>query len=148
MAGHRHYICKEKYRLELHWDSIEYRGNGVANLKGAYFSGPALSLAQQIQAPDTISLDLTPQHLIVLDSYYIVKLVWKGVQYKDEGKVHLTGAQFSNRELKSLHKLENDDYIVIDTEKHEEKTHAYHLVYDSQVLRKDREPYKYTKDKQ
>ena len=139
-----YYICREKYRLELHWDSIQFKGDGIANLKGAYFSGPALQIAQQIQAPDTITLDLTPQHWILYDSYYFIKLVWTAVEYQDK-RVLLNNAQFSNSQLKTLHKLEDDDYIVIDTEKHEEKSHPFHLVYESKVLRKDKEPYIYTK---
>lgn len=128
----------------MHWQDIEYHNNELAFLKGAYFSGPALKISKEIGAPDTINLDLTPQHLIVLDSYYIVKLVWTGVEYKDK-VVFLKKAFVSNSELKKLHKLEKDDYLIINTEKHEEKIHPYNLVYESQVIRKDKEPYTYTK---
>ncbi len=139
-----HYLCREKYKLELHWDKIDYLDEESAVLKGAYFSGPALKIAQKVSAPDKIDLDLTPQHIVVLNSYYIVRLTWDEVEYKDT-VVLLKNAVVSNSDLKTLHKLENDDYVVISTEKHEEKIHAYNLVYESQVIRRDKEPYTYTK---
>ena len=139
------YFCSDKYRLELHWDGIEYHDQETAKLKGALFSGPALKIAQKINPEDQIKMDLTPQHLVVLDSYYIVTLEWKGVEYTADGKARLIGAIIRNPELKTLHKLNGQDYIIIDTRKHEEKTHAFHLVYDSEVVRSDSTPYKYTK---
>ncbi len=140
-----HLICKDKYRLELHWDDVLYHDEATAMLKGAYFSGPVLQTAQKINGHDTINLDLTPQHLVVLSSYYIVKLEWGKVEYSKDGRVLLGSAVLTNDDLKTLHKLEKTDFIVIDTEKHEAHTHAFHLVYDSQVVRKDRQPYIYTK---
>ncbi len=137
-----HYLCREKYRLELHWKSIEYSDDSSAVLKGAYLSGPALKMAQEVKAPDKIDIDLTPQHLIVLNSYYIIRLEWQLASYKDD-KIFLGAPRIVNQHLKSLHKLENSDYIVIDTEKHEESTHPYNLVYEAQVIRADKEPYRY-----
>jgi len=139
-----HYLCREKYRLELHWGNIEYLDEESAVLKDAFFSGPALKISQKISAPDKIDLDLTPQHLVVLNSYYIVRLTWDEVEYSGM-TVLLKNAVVSNSDLKTLHKLEKDDYLVINTEKHEEKLHPYNLVYESQVIRKDKEPYTYTR---
>ena len=138
-------FCKNKYRLELKWDGIRYVNDSVASLIGCRFEGPVLRSAQKIGAPDYIDLDLTPQHLVVLDSYYIVRLDWDSVEYLSNGAIVLGSARLSNDFLKKLHKLEQNDYIVINTEKHEEATHAYHLVYDSMVVRYDSKPYKYTK---
>ena len=141
-----HYICKDRYRLELHWDKLEYHDDSTARLIGAKFKGPVLRNAQQIQAPDFIDLNLTPQLLHVFDSYYVVRLAWAGVEYNSDGEVLLNGATLVNDSLKTLHKLIDDDYIVVDTEKHEEATHANHLLYDSQVVRADRKPYRYASD--
>lgn len=141
------HLCKEKYRLELHWDSVQYNTDGVAVLKGAYFSGPALKLAQKIEFPDSLRLDLTPQHITVLKSYYIVKLAWQKVEYLPDSCVSLCDPVITNDYLKTIHKLEDKDFIVIDTEDHEEATHPYHLVYESQVVRYDKEPYKYSENK-
>lgn len=137
--------CQDKYRLELHWDRLEYHNDSVVNLLGAYLSGPVLIDAQKLNDKDCISLDLTPQHLVVLNSYYIIKLDWSSVSYSPNGIVNLGSATLSNDHLKSLHKLENSDFILINTEKHEHTTHAKYLVYDSEVVRRDKKPYKYTK---
>ncbi len=137
-----HYLCREKYRLELHWDSIVYHNDKEATLEGAYFWGPALKEAAKIESPDFIDLDLTPQLLVVIDSYYIVRLTWKGVKYRAD-KVILEGAVLLNDRLKGLHKFERGDSILINTENHEESKHPYHLVYESQVIRVDKEPYNY-----
>lgn len=137
-------LCKERYRLELHWTNLNYLDGAAAKLDGAWFEGPVLKMAQKLEAPDFIDLDLTPQHLKVLDTYYIVRLSWQGVEYKDN-KIILIGAQLQNDLLKSLHKLESGDSIVINTEKHEESLHPYNLVYESHVVRDDKKPYEYRK---
>jgi len=136
---------KEKYKLELHWDEIVYHNDSSAVLKGARFQGPALKIAQKIGAPDSIDIDLTPQHFVVLDSYYIVRLQWAAVNYLSDGTVMLQEAVLSNGLLKQLHKLNNKDFIIVDTYKHEEETHPYNLVYASYVVREDGEKYNYTK---
>ena len=112
-------------------------------MEGAYFSGPALQDATQIAAPDFIDLDLTPQLLKVFDSYYIVRLSWGGVKYRPDGTVLLTDARVTNGFLDSIHKFSSGDFIVIDTEDHEESVHAYHLVYKSCIMRSNREPHRY-----
>jgi hypothetical protein len=138
-----HYLCKEKYRLELHWDSIDYRNDEEAALREAYFSGPVLNNAAKIEAPDFIDLDFTPQMLTLLDSYYIVRLSWERVQYAPDGRVLLLGAVLSNNVLKTIHKFEEGDFILINTEKHEEKTHPYNLVYEAQAMKAGKEPHRY-----
>jgi hypothetical protein len=142
----KHRLCREKYRLELHWEGVSYHTDQVARLEGAFFSGPVLKNALRLEAPDFIDMDLTPQLLTLLDGYYIIRLDWQGVKYSEDGsKIHLAGATLTNTVLKEFHKIEDSDHIVIDTEKHEEKTHAFHLVYDSTLVRSDSEPYKYEK---
>jgi hypothetical protein len=136
---------REKYRLELHWKKLRYLNDETAVLEGACFRGPVLQDAVQLEAPDFIDLDLTPQMLSLLDSYYIVRLSWQGVRYEADGSILLTEAVISNTYLKTIHKLSDDDFILINTEKHEEKTHPYHLVYESQVMRADKVPHKYSK---
>jgi transcription initiation factor IIE alpha subunit len=82
----------------------------------------------------------------VLDAYYIVRLSWDGVEYREDGTIRLLGARLTNEYLKTLHKLENSDLIIINTEKHEETTHAYHLVYEAQVVNAVKKPYKYQRE--
>lgn len=137
------YLCREKYRLELHWDALEYHNDAVVNLVNATFSGPVLKDAVKLESPDFIDLDLTPQLLTLMDSYYIVRLDWADCEYLANGSIRLKGATLSNKFLKTVHKLNPKDYVVVNTEKHEEATHAFNLVYASQVVRENSEPYKY-----
>lgn len=134
--------CRRKYRLELRWDSVEYDSKFVARLHGARFEGPALKNAAKIEAPDSIRLDLTPQMVSLLASYYTVPLTWEGVEYVGE-KVYLKNAALVNEGIQDFHKIDSADYIVINTEKHEEAVHAYNLLYEAQVVRSDGKPYKY-----
>ncbi len=136
--------CKDSYRLELHWDKVEYHNDFTAFLRGAYFSGPILKSAQKIKDEDSINIDLTPQHIVVLNSYYIIKLEWGSVNYHN-GIAALDKAVITNEHLKELHKLEDRDFIVINTEKHEHTTHAFNLVYVAEVMRQDKKPHTYTK---
>lgn len=138
------YLCREKYRLELHWDKISYSNENIVLLEGAYFSGPVLRDAVKLEAPDFIDLDLTPQLIVVGGSYYIIRLSWSGVSYSEDGTlIYLKEAFFKNDYLKSIHKIQDNDFVLINTEKHEESTHAYYLVYDSQLIRHTKEPYNY-----
>lgn len=139
------FLCREKYRLVLRWEKVILHKDGMIKLDNATFSGPALSIAQKIGENDFIDLDLTPQHFVLFDSYYIVRLSWGKVEYRSDGSVLLQNAHLTNSYLGKLHKLEDSDYISINTEKHEEATHAYNLVYESKVMRSDCEPYEYTK---
>ncbi len=137
------HLCKEKYKLELRWDSIEYHDDTTARLHNARLVGPALKIASKIASPDMIKLDLTPQLLALLDTYYVIRLSWDTVDYLSNGSVTLGGAVLNNTYLKTLHKLDDSDYIAINTEQHEEENHPYQLLYESEVIRKDNEPYVY-----
>lgn len=132
--------CLDKYRLELHWSSCRLVSADTAVLSKAYFTGPVLADAQPIGAPDFIDLDLTPQHLVVLGGYYIVRLSWAGVTYADD-RIFLEGARLTNECLETVHRLGDRDYMVINTEKHEAEKHPYNLVYPAQTMRGDRAPY-------
>ncbi|KKK73049.1 hypothetical protein LCGC14_2897780, partial [marine sediment metagenome] len=82
-----------RYRLELHWDSVVPAEDDRAVLKGAYFTGPVLSDAAQINDDDQLTLDMTKQHAILapMEDFYQAVLKWKGVDYKDD-KVFLKEA--------------------------------------------------------
>lgn len=140
-------MAKESYRLELHWDTLEYHNDNIINVIGAVFRGPVLNNALKLEAPDSIEIDLTPQLLTVFDSYYIVRLDWAKCEYTADGDIKLFGATLTNKFLSSLHKFNPGDCIHIDTEKHEEKTHAFHLVYEAQIIRDSNVPYNFRESK-
>lgn len=128
----------EKYRLELHWEKANYDREGLCKLPGAYFSGPALQMAAKINSNDSINLDFYKQYLILVDNVYVAKLSWKEVVYNKNNTVTLKEAIISHdTELNRVPKLKDSDYIVIDTEKHEEETHNFYMSYDCFVIKED-----------
>jgi len=130
----------EFYRLELHWDSVEKNKDNSCSLRGAYFSGPVLSHADKINSGDNIVLDLTPQYARVLTSYYFTKLVWGTVEYK-YGNVLLQDAVLTGDFINTISNLDNTDFILIDTSKHDGDSHIYNLVYRGLVVNKDGKEY-------
>ena len=147
----------DKYRLELHWESVSYNRDDVAVLKGAYFSGPVLKDAEELQEEDQLTLDMSEQHRIfapVTDFYHAV-LYWKGVVYKGD-KIFLKKARVEGKYISSLEKLENQDWVLIDCKEHDTKrregkrgrrlahgvyeTRYHHsLVYGAEVRKVDKE---------
>lgn len=129
-----------KYRLELHWDSVEYAEDDRAVLKGAYFCGAVLKDAARINDQDQLTLDMTKQHVILpaMEDYYQAVLQWKGVDYKDD-KVFFKECSVKGKYVNSLEKLENEDWILIDCREHEEENHPFLLVYWSEVHKRDKE---------
>jgi hypothetical protein len=94
----------------------------------------------QLQQEDYIDLDFGGQYLIFVDFYYVARLSWKGVNHTPE-KILLSNVVLKNNNLNVIPKLNNDDYIVINTQNHEDKKHLYSLVYPSYLIRKDGELY-------
>lgn len=137
--------CKRKYKLEIRWDAIEYLNETTAKLVNARFEGPVLKDVQKVEYPDAIDLDLTPQSILVLDSYYFINLSWQGAEHTADGTVKLTDAVLISKGLEPIHKLLDSDFIEVNTEKHREEVHAFNLVYESQVVKKDKTPYLYEK---
>jgi hypothetical protein len=128
----------KKYRLELHWDKVEYSEEDVATLKGAYFTGPVLQDTARIRDNDHLILDMTQQHLVFVPEYYQAVLRWNVVEYK-EGKVILKDVTLKGKYVNSLETLRDTDWILIDCSDHEEKKHPYHLVYWSEIHKQDGE---------
>lgn len=127
-----------KYRLELHWDSVEYNRDDVAVLKGAYFEGPVLKEAAQLNEEDSIVLDMTSQHMIFIPDFYQSTLWWKGVEYK-EGRIYLKEAWIKGKYVNSIETLRNNDWLLIDCKEHEMATHVFHLVYWAEVRNSEQE---------
>jgi len=127
-----------KYRLELHWDTVEYPEDNVAVLKEAYFTGPVLKEAAQLQGDDQLMLDVTQQHMVFIPDYYQAVLNWKGVEYRDN-KVFLEKAMIKGKHINSIEALNDTDFILIDCKEHEEEKHPYHLVYWAEVCKENKE---------
>ena len=131
----------EKYRLELHWSSVDcvedaLTGLEVAVLGGAYFCGPVLKEAARIQDVDSLVLDMTEQHLIFLPEYYQATLSWAVVSYEGN-KVFLKDARVCGKYVNSIETLRVSDFILINCEQHEEERHPYYLVYWAKICKED-----------
>lgn len=127
-----------KYRLELHWDSVEYNRDDVAVLKNAYFEGPVLKEAAQLNEDDSLVLDMTNQHMIFIPDFYQSTLWWKGVVYKDD-RIYLKEAHIKGKYVNSIETLKDTDWVLIDTQEHEQATHVFHLVYWAEVRNSEKE---------
>jgi len=129
---------KEKYKLYLKWDKVEKNRDDLCVVKGAYFCGPVLKSAQQISYPDEITIDLTPQYSSVLSNYYFTSFKWNRLDYKED-RILLFDCYLLGDYINSISNLDNLDYILVDTENHEEEVHMYNLVYKGAVMVKENE---------
>lgn len=127
----------EAYQLFFSWEEIRYE-DSVAVFKEAWFEGPVIANALQLQPNDHIDLDFTQQNLNVglflPKNFFIARLQWKEVEYKED-RILLKGCMLSHNVGGSLRNLEQDFRILIDCSKHEEYTHRNFLVYPSWVLK-------------
>ncbi len=137
-------LLGEKYRLELHWKKAVYEREGFCKLKGAYFTGPALQIAEKINGNDSISLDFYKQYLVFVRNVYVAKLSWHNVVYNKDGTIMLKDATITHdTELNRVPTFSNTDYMAIDTQKHEAATHQFHMVYESFVVNEQGELYRF-----
>ena len=92
-------LGRDQYKLELHWDKVAYKDN-IAILTGAYFTGPVLKISQRLNEKDEINLDTSKQYFMFVPNFYIAKLEWDGIEYKDN-KIYLKSAQIKNKNINS-----------------------------------------------
>lgn len=136
-------LLGEKYRLELHWDSVEFTLDGVCKLNGAFFEGPALSDAEKVNDNDNIMLDFFQQYFVLVRNVYVAKLSWNKVDYKNN-KIYLGKAVITHAtELNRVPKLNNLDYLVIDTKGHDVEEHSYNCLYKTYVVNIDNDLYNF-----
>ena len=132
----------EKYRLEVHWDRTVYKNDGEASLENCYFSGPVLKEVAEMNQQDHMELDFANQYRVFVRQFYIARLSWNGVRHMSE-RIYLHDVMLKNRFVNSVPKLNDSDYIVINTANHEEEKHQYNLVYPSYLLKHDGEAYNF-----
>jgi len=141
------FSLSERFRLELHWDDVLYEQPGRCKVIGAYFTGPVLQIAQQINSNDNIMLDFFSQYLHLVKSVYVAKFFWKEVTYVDNNnKVLLSDAFIEHdKELNNVPTLSNADWLMIDTQGHDVKNHPYVLVYKTYVMNEGKDLYRFGK---
>ena len=129
-------LLGEKYRLEIHWNKIRYNEEGVIYIDGCYFSGPVLREIEILNENDFIRLDFINQYIVFIKNYYIAKLFWNGVRYTPT-KIFLYNVTLNNTNINNVPKLQNNDYIIVDTKDHEDDNHQYNMTYPAYLLRHD-----------
>jgi len=132
----------EKFRLEVHWAQAVYKEDGVAELLGCCLGGPAVKQVEAMNPNDVISLDFAKQYIVFVKHFYIAMLSWGEVTQTTD-KIYLSDAKLTNQYVNSVPKLNHNDYIVIDTQSHEDEKHQYNLNYPSYLIRFDGELYKF-----
>ena len=129
------FILSERFRLELKWKKAIYEIEGVCKLNGAYFCGPALVEALQLNNNDHIMLDFFVQYMVLVNNVYVAKLSWGEVVYNGDGTISLKDAIITHdTELNRVPKLKDNDYLVIDTENHEVEKHLFNMLYKTFVV--------------
>lgn len=134
----------DRFRLELGWEKATYTVDGVCNIKGAKFSGPALSDAVKLNDADHILLDFYSQYIHLVKGVYVAKLSWNGVRYDPDGTIDLHNVTISHdSELNNVPKLKDNDRLIIDTIGHDVENHPYNTVYKTYVVNTDTQLYKF-----
>jgi hypothetical protein len=127
---------QEVYQLFFNWQGMKY-SKDVATFKKAWFDGPVLARAAQIEPNNYISLDFSLQNfqtnLFLPDNFFIARLSWKDVEYKDN-KVILKKCSLLHNKAGSLKELKDGFKFLIDCSQHEEYMHRKMLVYPAWVL--------------
>jgi len=136
------FSISEKYRLEVHWEKVIYSQDSIALLEGCQLSGPVLTEITEMEQQDSIALDFTSQYIVFVPNYYVARLAWSGVKHTSE-MIYLSNAVLRSAKINSVPKLQDKDYIVIDTENHEDEKHMYNLTYASYLIKPTGELYNF-----
>ncbi len=138
-----YFKCREKYKLILSWESVEYKSDSLAFLARPKFSGPALTIAARITDNDSIDLDITSQHVLLINSWDIVKFSWGRVITQDCKEVVFDHGTLTSPEATKVRLFKDSDRLLIDTENHEDEKHALNFVYRCVVSTDDCAVYDY-----
>jgi hypothetical protein len=130
----------EKYILEIHWDKVIYEQEDMAKLYNCYLSGPVLKEVTRMNEKDFMDLDFGHQYVVFINHYYIAKFSWEGVR-RTPDRIFLNNVLLTNKNVNAVPKLNNDDYILIDTKDHVDRKHQYTLTYPSYLIRFDGDKY-------
>ena len=134
----------DRFKLELRWKKATYNKDGVCKLTGAKFTGPALADALKLENNDHILLDFFKQYIVLVENVYVAKFSWGEVSYEKDGSISLKNAKITHdTELNKVPKLNDTDYLIIDTSNHEVETHPFNPVYRTYVVNEDTALYKF-----
>ena len=137
------FLLSERFRLELHWKKCVHSKAGEMHFTGAYFSGPVLKEVLKLNQADHITLDFCKQTMVVVNNVYTGTFAWDGVEYKEDKILLKATVLVYDEDLKNIPKLNDSDYLVIDTRSHENEKHNYNALYPTYVISGDSELYDY-----
>jgi hypothetical protein len=125
---------KNRFKLYLSWESIEYKSSTKIALTGARLFGPVLKEVARINSNDSIHLDLTSQFIITSGAWEIAIFSWGEVLKQSNEYIELSGASIESEQLVNFKKLSNTNMLLIDTEAHQEEKHMYNFVYNTKII--------------
>jgi hypothetical protein len=137
------FLLSERFRLELHWNKCTHTKAGEMHFEGAYFSGPVLKQAVELNQSDHMTLDFCHQTMVVVNNVYTGTFAWNGVEYKSNKILLKAAVLMYDDDLKNIPKLDDEDYLVIDTRNHENEKHNFHTLYQTYVISKENDIYDY-----
>ena len=140
----KEFHISERYKLEIHWQDVKY-DTDIAFLSGCFLSGPVIKELAKLNEKDYIKLDFSNAYIVFVQDFYIVTFSWAGAKSVD-GKIILDNVKIENKHLNSVPKLNSDDYIVVDTENHENEKHKQFMSYDAYLIRQDNERYNFAEE--
>lgn len=141
------FLISEMFRLELRWERVSYNREGTCEFTGAYFTGPAVQLAQKLNDKDHMFIDFYSQYISLVQGTFVGKFSWSGATYSEDGKKIFLDKSFltHERELNNVPKLNDTDYFAIDTSDHIAEKHSYNLVYKTYLISADAVLYRFEK---
>jgi len=126
------------YILRLDWDSIRYINRSKAEVINARFIGDVLKSAYKLNEVDNISIDITDQFFVASKTFHIFRFEWNGLEYSGDNRVNFKKSWFIN-DFGSLIKIQDSDYLLIDTKDHDESVHPFNVNYRAKLYNKDNE---------
>ena len=126
------------YILRLDWDSIRYIDRSKAEVINARFVGNVLKNAYKLNEKDNISIDITDQFFVASKTFHIFRFEWNGLEYSDDNRVNFKKSWFVN-DFGNLIKIQDSDYLLIDTKDHDERMHPFNINYKAKLYNKDNE---------
>jgi len=129
----------DKFSLELHWKSVKY-DDGKYHINGAYFSGPAIQIAEKINSNGNIILNFYAQYYGFVEKPFFSTFYWGGVEYSNINNniiVILSDCYMvCNEESFNAMCINNEDYLLINTQDHDSDNEEFSMVYLTYVLDK------------
>jgi hypothetical protein len=140
------FFISEMFKLEIRWEGVSYNKKGVCFFDGAFFSGPAISIAEEIKHNDSIMLDFYSQYIKLVRGVYVGNFSWKDRHYSKDGNIVLldNATLYGKYELNNVPTLKKDDFFVIDTSNHTPEKHGNNLLYKTYLVNSDNYLYRFS----